>query len=82
MDAQGLPRIFNFVINKRQARFCRRPDFNQLGVRIGERIMGFIDPPRAIVWAPSLTVTTAELPAYCPMPTQYDRNHWVKLTME
>ena len=75
MGAQGLQRVFSFMINQRQASFCRRPDLNQLGVCIGERIVGFIEPPWAIVSAPSFTVTTAEFPAYCPMPTQYDRNH-------
>jgi hypothetical protein len=42
--------------------------------------MGLIDPPWAIVWASPGPVTMAELPTYCLMPFQYDRNHWAKTT--
>lgn len=59
----------------------RRPlsyrwEFNVPGVRVGKRIKRLIDPPRAAVRAFFRPVTIAELPTYCLMPFQYDRNHW------
>jgi hypothetical protein len=71
------PLILQIVvqINLRSAAFAGG-SFYMPGVRIGECIKGFIDPPWGTMRSPISCVAIAKLPAYCLMPLQQYRKHW------